>query len=81
MSKNTIPPPNHTARSRFDTLTTEAKLEGVIGVEDEKLIHNTLKKPVVYRKLVRDRLTEIDSEYTPLTHTLFTELYTYATVA
>ena len=81
MSKNTIPPLNHTARSRFDTLTTEAKLEGVIGVEDEKLIHNTLKRPAAFRKIVRNRLEEIDDEYTPLTHSLFTELYTYATVA
>jgi len=81
MTKKLDTPENLKVLTRFDELISSAKIEGAIGVEDEKLIHRTIRRPHVYRKSIRDRLIEIDETYTPLTYQLFTEIYTYATVA
>ena len=81
MIKKLDNPENLKVLTKFDELIKIARVEGAIGVEDEKLIHRTIRRPHVFRKSIRDRLIEIDETYTPLTYQLFTELYTYATVA
>tara|TARA_R110000824_G_scaffold375556_2_gene566479 strand:- start:305 stop:571 length:267 start_codon:yes stop_codon:yes gene_type:complete len=61
--------------NKFTSLLEEAVVEGTIGVEEDKLVTNTLKRPQFYRTLIKDHLERLDKTYTPKTYTLFEELY------
>ena len=61
--------------NRFNVLLEPAILEGTIGVEEDKLVTNTLKQPQFYRTAIKDHLERIDKVYTPYTYILFEELY------
>tara|TARA_R110000851_G_scaffold63519_1_gene145288 strand:- start:176 stop:475 length:300 start_codon:yes stop_codon:yes gene_type:complete len=61
---------------KFEGLLKKAREEGAIGVEEERLVHRTLKKPSLYRAAVKEKLTNADASYVPHTYALFEELYT-----
>jgi hypothetical protein len=61
--------------SDFESLLEKAREEGAIGVEEERLVHRTIKKPSLYRATVKDKLSNVDSAYVPHTHALFEALY------
>ena len=60
---------------RFNTLLEPAITEGTIGVEEDKLVTNTLRRPQFYRTEIKDQLENIDKTYTPHTYRLFEQLY------
>jgi len=65
---------------KFTTLLEEAVVEGTIGVEEDKLVANSIRCPQFYRNSIKDHLERIDKTYTPHTHRLFEELYEYTTL-
>ena len=65
---------------RFNVLLEEAIVEGTIGVEEDKLITNTLRRPQFYRTAIKDHLERVDKTYTPHTYVLFEELYEHTSL-
>jgi hypothetical protein len=63
--------------NKFTSLLEEAVVEGTIGVEEDKLVTNTLRRPQFYRSAIKNHLELVDKTYTPHTYILFEELYEY----
>ena len=61
----------------LDRLAAEAKTEGTIGVEEERLIRKSLERPAYFRRRIKSQLSIIDKEYLPKTYKLWSELYDY----
>ena len=59
----------------FRELLEASSAEGTIGVEEGKLVNNTLRRPQFYRSEIKDQLENIDKTYTPHTYRLFEQLY------
>ena len=61
----------------MDTLLQYASKEGTIGVEEERLVRKSFTRHAYFRRLVKNKLSDTDSEFLPNTFRLWFELYDY----
>ena len=63
---------------KFDGLTRNAKMEGLLGVREEKEIRRIIQRPTKLQlKNVQGKLDKVDLEGLPNTHKVYKELLEY----